>query len=80
MWSLFVKCHFLTGNYFFAYACFRRKKKLIGSPLYPGPNPQSRVRIASRRQQWGKTYEEDQALCFETANFCLEIYIVNISM
>jgi len=26
MRPLFVKCHFLTGNYFFAYARFRKKK------------------------------------------------------
>lgn len=28
MWSLFVKCHFVTGNYFFACTHFRRRNWL----------------------------------------------------
>lgn len=81
MWSVFVKCHFLTVNYFSAYAHFRKKRNLFDPPCTLVQILQAEQALL-HQQQWGNLVytEEDQALCFETSNFCLEIYIMHISV
>lgn len=81
MWSLFVKCLFVTGNYFFACAHFRRRNWL--DPHHTLLQILCAEEALLHADSSGARIiyiEEDQALHFEMSHFCLEVHMINISM